>query len=137
VMFWFVFGFFTFMKRGTPPGRLDPVSWIWVEATIIPAVILASAGLASATGAWRIGAWTVAGAALGVASTVPILALAGNGVEAAQEAVAMTRHVFGLIATEMVDVVRERPLRSLVVTLIVGIAAGAVIGWFARRRWRN
>jgi 4-amino-4-deoxy-L-arabinose transferase-like glycosyltransferase len=137
VFFWFVFGFFTFIKRGTPPGRLDPVSWIWVEATIIPAVILAAARLAHVTGAWRMGAWVLAGAALVFASAAPILALAGNGVEAAQEAVAMTRHVFGLIATGMVDIVRERPLRSIVVTLIVGIVVGILIGWFARRRWRN
>jgi len=62
LMFWGLFVFFSSITRGDPPGRLDPVSWIWVEVTILPAVILAGAWLAGATGAWRIVAWTFAGA---------------------------------------------------------------------------
>ena len=50
LFFWGMFGVFTFIEKGNPPGRLDPVSWIWVEATIIPAVILAGARLAGADG---------------------------------------------------------------------------------------
>ena len=49
---WGYLAFFTFIKKGNPPYRLDPVSWIWVEATILPAVMLAGVRLATAT-AWR------------------------------------------------------------------------------------
>lgn len=68
VMFWAIFGFFTLIKRGSPPGRLDPVSWIWVEVTIVPAIVLAGTRLARVTGTWRVLAWTFAGLALMVAS---------------------------------------------------------------------
>jgi hypothetical protein len=64
VMFWAIFVFFTLIKRGDPPGRLDPVSWIWVEVTIIPAIVLTGARLADVTGKWRVVAWTVATLAL-------------------------------------------------------------------------
>jgi 4-amino-4-deoxy-L-arabinose transferase-like glycosyltransferase len=62
--FWIVFGLFTLIARGDPPGRLDPVSWIWVEATILPAVILTGAFLASTRGKWRVAVWAVSGVAL-------------------------------------------------------------------------
>jgi 4-amino-4-deoxy-L-arabinose transferase-like glycosyltransferase len=64
VMFWAVFGFFTLIKRGAVTGRLDPVSWIWVEVTIVPAVMMAGARLADVSGKWRSPAWAVAAAAL-------------------------------------------------------------------------
>jgi 4-amino-4-deoxy-L-arabinose transferase-like glycosyltransferase len=64
VMFWGVFGFFTLIKKGSPPGRLDPVSWIWVESSLFPAVALAGAWLADVRGGWRIAAWSGAAAAL-------------------------------------------------------------------------
>ena len=64
VMFWGIFTFFTLIKKGDPPGRLDPVSWIWVEITIIPAIILAAARLGDLTGRWRVLLWTFAALAL-------------------------------------------------------------------------
>ena len=64
VMFWAIFGFFTLIKRGTVTGRLDPVSWIWVEVTIVPAVMMAGARLADVSGKWRVPAWAAAAAAL-------------------------------------------------------------------------
>jgi 4-amino-4-deoxy-L-arabinose transferase-like glycosyltransferase len=64
VMFWAIFAFFSLIKKGDPPGRLDPVSWIWVEITIIPASILAGARLADLSGEWRLLAWAFAAAAL-------------------------------------------------------------------------
>jgi 4-amino-4-deoxy-L-arabinose transferase-like glycosyltransferase len=64
VMFWGIFTFFTLIKKGDPPGRLDPVSWIWVEITIIPAIILAGARLGDLTGRWRVLSWTFAALAL-------------------------------------------------------------------------
>ncbi len=64
VLFWGVFLFFTMIKVGNPPGRLDPVSWIWVEVTMFPAVILAGARLAGATGGARIAAWAATAGAL-------------------------------------------------------------------------
>lgn len=59
-----IFGFFTFIEAGDPPYRLDPVSWVWVETTLIPAVILAGARLARAAGRWRSAAWAVSVLAL-------------------------------------------------------------------------
>jgi 4-amino-4-deoxy-L-arabinose transferase-like glycosyltransferase len=54
VMFWAIFGFFTVIKRGTVTGRLDPVSWIWVETTLVPAVVVAGARLADVSVKWRV-----------------------------------------------------------------------------------
>jgi 4-amino-4-deoxy-L-arabinose transferase-like glycosyltransferase len=54
-----IFGFFTFIAKGDPPYRLDPVSWVWVETTLVPAVVLAGARLAGAAGAWRTAAWAL------------------------------------------------------------------------------
>jgi 4-amino-4-deoxy-L-arabinose transferase-like glycosyltransferase len=74
VMFWGVFTFFSLIKRGDPPGRLDPVSWIWVEITIIPAIVLAGARLADLTGKRRLLAWIVAAGALMTACARLLLA---------------------------------------------------------------
>jgi hypothetical protein len=74
VMFWGIFTFFSLIKKGDPPGRLDPVSWIWVEMTIIPAVILAAARIADLSGTWRLLAWTFAAAALVTACVRLLLA---------------------------------------------------------------
>jgi 4-amino-4-deoxy-L-arabinose transferase-like glycosyltransferase len=51
-----IFGFFTLIEQGNPPYRLDPVSWVWVETTLIPTVMLAGVRLAGAAGRWRIAA---------------------------------------------------------------------------------
>lgn len=59
-----IFGFFTLIEQGDPPYRLDPVSWVWVETTLIPAVVLAGARLAGAAGRWRIAAWALSVVAL-------------------------------------------------------------------------
>ena len=64
VMFWGIFTFFSLIKKGDPPGRLDPVSWIWVEITIIPASILAAARLSDLRGKWCHLGWVFAAAAL-------------------------------------------------------------------------
>lgn len=61
---WGVFVFFTLVKRGDPPYRLTAVSWVWVEVTLIPAVILAGARLAGLTGRWRAVAWIFTAVAL-------------------------------------------------------------------------
>ena len=65
--FWFVFGLFTLIAKGEATGRLDPVSWIWVEATLLPAVILTGALLAGTTGKWRVATWAYAAGVLGYA----------------------------------------------------------------------
>ncbi len=64
LMFWCIFGLFTVIERGNPPGRLDPVSWIWVEATLFPAALLTGALLVRTGGWMRYLAWAVAGGAL-------------------------------------------------------------------------
>lgn len=67
VMFWAIFGFFTLIKRGTVSGRLDPVSWIWVEMTLIPAAVLVGARLADLKGTWRALLWSAAALTLATA----------------------------------------------------------------------
>jgi hypothetical protein len=74
VMFWAIFGFFTLIRRGDPPGRLDPVSWIWVEITIVPAIVLAGARLSDVSGKWRGVVWTCAILALATACAQLVLA---------------------------------------------------------------
>ena len=74
LIFWAIFGFFTLIKRGTVTGRLDPVSWIWVEITIVPAVVMTGARLADVSGRWRLPAWAAAAAALVWACTRLLLA---------------------------------------------------------------
>jgi hypothetical protein len=64
LMFWGIFLFFTLIKKGNPPGRLDPVSWIWVEVSMLPAIVLAGARLADARGVVRMAAWPAAAAAI-------------------------------------------------------------------------
>jgi predicted membrane-bound mannosyltransferase len=59
-----VFVFFSLIEPGNPPGRLDAVSWIWVETTLLPAVILAGTRLAELRGWWRHVWWLAAGALL-------------------------------------------------------------------------
>jgi 4-amino-4-deoxy-L-arabinose transferase-like glycosyltransferase len=64
IAFWGLFGFFTLIKKGDPPGRLAPVSWMWVEMTLVPAVVLAGGALAGVTGKWRIAVWACGAGAL-------------------------------------------------------------------------
>jgi 4-amino-4-deoxy-L-arabinose transferase-like glycosyltransferase len=64
LMFWGIFGFFTMIKPGEPGGRLDAVSWIWVETTMVAAVVLTGAQLANVSGKWRLAVWSAAAVAL-------------------------------------------------------------------------
>ncbi|MEQ1757436.1 MAG: glycosyltransferase family 39 protein [Vicinamibacterales bacterium] len=64
MIFWGLFLFFTFIAKGDPPGRLAPVSWMWVDITLIPAVVLSGARLVDVKGWWRAAAWTGALAVL-------------------------------------------------------------------------
>ncbi len=128
LVFWGLFGVFTFIEKGNPPGRLDPVSWIWVEASIVPAVILTGARLAGATGKARIVAWTLCAGALLYAAAPPALALGGRSIRAAQNVSDAANHEAQMLAIDTVDRVRERPLRA------VALAAGAgVVDRSARR----
>jgi 4-amino-4-deoxy-L-arabinose transferase-like glycosyltransferase len=72
--FGFIFALFTLIERGNPPGRLDPVSWIWVEATMFPAVVLTGARLADAARRTRLILWSIAAGALAY-GVVQILAM--------------------------------------------------------------
>jgi 4-amino-4-deoxy-L-arabinose transferase-like glycosyltransferase len=76
IQFWFVFTFFTLIAPGAAPGRLDPVSWIWVESTILAATMLTGARLAGARGIWRIAISGFAGATL-VYAVIAVIASAG------------------------------------------------------------
>jgi predicted membrane-bound mannosyltransferase len=64
LLFWGVFGFFTLIERGNPPGSLDAVSWIWVESTLVPSTVLAGAQLAAVSGRLRVAVWALAAAVL-------------------------------------------------------------------------
>ncbi len=65
MQFGVVFVFFSLIRPGNPPGRLDPVSWIWVETTLLPAVVLAGARLAETAGWRRLVCWTIVAGLLG------------------------------------------------------------------------
>ena len=137
LVFLFIFGFFTFIKKGNPPGRLDPVSWIWVEVTLMPAVVLGGARLAAA-GGMRIAAWTAAAAGLAYAAAAPLIGLGRSTGRAGQEAVSWVSHVIQVMLIATVASVRERPLVSIAIAVaasgIVGLLAGFAAGWFARGR---
>jgi len=68
LVFWGVFGFFTLIHPGDPPGRLDSVSWIWVDVTMMAAVMLTGSRLADLTGRWRLPIWASTTVALVYAS---------------------------------------------------------------------
>ena len=65
LLFWGVFGFFTLIRKGAPEG-LDSVSWIWVDTTMIPAIVLTAAMLGRAAGRASTALWTAAGLSLAV-----------------------------------------------------------------------
>jgi 4-amino-4-deoxy-L-arabinose transferase-like glycosyltransferase len=67
LLFWGVFGFFTLIRKGDPSG-LDPVSWIWVDSSMMPAIALTGAVLGRATGKTRVALWTFAAFGLVVAA---------------------------------------------------------------------
>lgn len=64
LMFWSIFGFFSMIRPGDPGGRLDAVSWIWVETTLVAAVVLTGARLADVSARWQRLVWSAAAAAL-------------------------------------------------------------------------
>jgi len=74
LMFWGIFLFFTSIEPGDPGGRLDSVSWIWVEVTIVPAIVLTGAWLAGVSGTWRAVTWSAAALALATACVQLLLA---------------------------------------------------------------
>jgi 4-amino-4-deoxy-L-arabinose transferase-like glycosyltransferase len=139
LLFWGVFGFFTLIEKGSAQGRLDPVSWIWVEVTILPAVILAGARLAGAAGKTRIVLWACAGAALLYAGTWPAVGIAQQGLRGGQEAVSQISHIIQTLAAATVVAVRLHPLRAIGIALTVGAVAGSLVGFgiarFRFRRW--
>lgn len=138
LVFWGVFGFFTLIRPGSPPGRLDPVSWIWVEVTMIPAVVLTGAGLAAVTGTPRIAARVFTGVALLYACASPALASIDQGMRGVQEATAAGSHAIQVLAIEMVATVRAHPLRAVGVAAAAGVVVGSLFGfWFARSRMRR
>jgi 4-amino-4-deoxy-L-arabinose transferase-like glycosyltransferase len=137
--FWGVFGFFTLIAKGNPPGRLDPASWIWVENTMFPAAILAGARLACATAAWRVSAWALAGAAV-MWAIVPPGAI-DTGLREVQAAIDAGRHTIQYVVISTVAAVRTRPLYAVGLALTVGILIGSLVGffsgWLARGRQRK
>jgi 4-amino-4-deoxy-L-arabinose transferase-like glycosyltransferase len=141
LVFWGVFGFFTLIKKGDPPGRLDPVSWIWVEVTIIPAVILAGARLADATGKSRIAAWAFSGGVLLYATAWPAFAFVQEGMRGVHSVYATTFEAIDNLAINTVTRVRSHPLRALGIAVAAGVVVGSffgfLCGWFARSRRRQ
>lgn len=136
IAFWFVFLFFTFIKKGQSVGRLDAASWIWVESTLAPAALMTGARLAELSGLSRVLGWAYGGAVLLVAAAAPLGRLALNARYAAEETRAGASHFVQVLATSTVVNVRERPLWFLGLAVCVGIGLGLVVGflcgWFAR-----
>lgn len=141
VAFWFVFLFFTFIKKGESVGRLDPASWIWVESTLISATLMTGARLAELSGLTRVVAWASGGATLLVASAVPLRGLAANARYAAEETRAAASHLVQVAAMDTVASVRERPLwfmgLAVCLGILLGLAVGVLLGWFVRGRRGN
>jgi 4-amino-4-deoxy-L-arabinose transferase-like glycosyltransferase len=137
LVFWCVFGFFTLIEKGNPRGRLDPVSWIWVEVTVLPAVVLAGARLAGVTGKFRTALWVLAAAVLLYAASGPALSLAQSGARATQEVYAAISHAIQVLAMTAVDEVRRRPLRAVGVAMTLGVVAGSLVGYAAARLGRR
>jgi 4-amino-4-deoxy-L-arabinose transferase-like glycosyltransferase len=141
LMFWGIFGFFTVIARGNPPGRLDPVSWIWVEVTLIPAVILTGARLAGVRGAWRAAAWAFGAGVLLYAGRLPAFELLQAGLGGAQGAIDAWRHTIDNILAGTVAYARRAPLRAVTVAVafgtVVGLLFGFCCGWSARGRRRG
>jgi ElaB/YqjD/DUF883 family membrane-anchored ribosome-binding protein len=139
--FWGVFGFFSLIQKGDPPGRLDPVSWIWVEATIVPAVVLAGARLAGDPTRSRVAAWAWAAGVLLFALMSPTLQVIARIIGGAQDASSLVRQVVQSVAVETVITVRSHPLRTVGIALAVGVAVGSLvgfsIGWVASSRRRR
>ena len=138
IAFWFVFGLFTLIARGESTGRLDPVSWIWVESTLPAAVILTGARLAEAIGTTRRIAWTLAGAALLYAAAAPTLAVARLGSRGVEESIAAVSHALQTLAANTVVDVRARPVRAIALAVAgaaaIGVILGFVLGWLVRGR---
>jgi 4-amino-4-deoxy-L-arabinose transferase-like glycosyltransferase len=138
IAFWSVFGFFTLIDKGQTAGRLDPVSWIWVESTLLPAVILTGARMAGLTGAARAGVWIFAAGVLLYAASGPALGVVHEGVRGVQEAISAVSHALQVMAIDTVVAVRNRPLRMIGLAaaggLTLGAALGFVWGWMLRSR---
>ena len=138
VAFWAVFGLFTLIAKGSAPGQLDPVSWIWVETTMLSAAVLAGARLMELTGAARMAVWAGTGAALLYASAAPVAGLAQLATWAGQETVSALSHAAQVVAVDAIAGIRSRPLWALGIATGGAFAAGAIIGfgcgWLARRR---
>jgi 4-amino-4-deoxy-L-arabinose transferase-like glycosyltransferase len=137
ILAWGIFLFFTLIKKGNPPGRLDPVSWIWVEVTIIPAVMIAGARLAGLTGRWRWTLWVVAAAALLYACARPLLAPLNAGVGGAQEGASAVSHAIQVATIGTVDAVRNHPLRALFIASAGGALVGATAGFVYGRLYNR
>lgn len=71
--FWVVFGFFLAIRPGTPKPGMDAVVWLWVDATLLPAVLLVGQRAAALRGVPRI----VAAAVLGAAGLLALTNVAG------------------------------------------------------------
>jgi 4-amino-4-deoxy-L-arabinose transferase-like glycosyltransferase len=126
--FWCVFLFFSFIATGATRGRLDAVSWIWVETSILSASVLAGAWLAGLRGllAAVMGAVTVAG--LAWAAAEPLAGLWRLGRWAAEEGRSAVSHAGQVLAMELVVLVRARPLVAIAVALAAGAVFGLVVG---------
>ena len=132
--FWAIFAFFTFIEKGSPPGRLDPVSWIWVEVTLIPAAVVAGARLAGLSGAWRAAVWAVAAAALAYACAAAAGSLVAAGPAAAQEGYSQISHAVQVALESTVSYARLRPLRAIAIGIAAGVLCGGIAGFMLGRR---
>jgi 4-amino-4-deoxy-L-arabinose transferase-like glycosyltransferase len=137
LVFCLLCAFFTFIEKGNPPGRLDPVSWMWVEVTMIPAVVLGGFQLARVAAARRALLWTLAAAALVYGSRTALAGLAGVGLSANRSGYDMVSHGLQVLALNTVAAVRAHPLRAIVVAGIVGLAIGCIAGWIGRSATRR
>jgi hypothetical protein len=67
--FWLVLGFFVLIRPGATRNRLDPVLWLWVDVTLLPACLILGRLLADLRGRWLVPAATAIAVAIFISLT--------------------------------------------------------------------
>ncbi len=135
--FWGIFLFFTLIAKGTARGRMDAVSWIWVETTILSASVLTGARLAGGAGVWRLLVGGLVAVQLACESAGPLGGLWRLGSWAVEEGRSAVSHAWQVLAMDLVVLVRARPLVALGLTLVAGVLIGLALGLVLARTSRR
>ncbi|MGE5263673.1 MAG: glycosyltransferase family 39 protein [Acidobacteriota bacterium] len=67
--FWLVLAFFVLVRPGSARNRLDPVLWLWVGVTLLPACLIVARLFSDLRGRWLVAAATAIAAAVFISLT--------------------------------------------------------------------